>query len=239
MELRAGSVGESVDVWWAATDGDVEWSEEVLSRQELRRAERMAPAAAERFVRSRVLLRRVLGRYLDRRPAELAFSTRCRHCGDESHGRPFLADGGPDFSLSRTDGMAVVAVADRPVGVDVERDDRLRDAEAVSKAALSAAELADLGQRPGSQRAQRVLDAWTKKEAYLKGLGIGLAGDPRQVEFEAPDAAGWQRVRDRSGSGQGSWWLRPIGTNPGFVAALAVPRRPLKVREYDRSSLPA
>ncbi|MBZ5736531.1 hypothetical protein [Nocardioides mangrovi] len=47
----------------------------------------------------------------------------CPHCGSVAHGRPLLA--GRQLSLAYADGLALVAIADAPVGVDVERGDHL------------------------------------------------------------------------------------------------------------------
>lgn len=230
-------LGSRVDVWWASFDSPNVWGASLISDEERRRAERMSPPAARKFVRSRGLLREALARYVDVNPSELCFSYRCRRCGDETHGRPSLIGGGPEFSLSRTDGMAVVAVAERPVGIDVECPDRLRDADEVASLALSSRELDALRSCPRSQRAGSVLAAWTNKEAYLKGVGIGLAQDPRSVEFGNPDTSGWRSVHDRASEGNGKWWIRSLtaasGLNAEFVAALAVTPRPIAVRQLE------
>lgn len=227
----------SVDVWWGRLDGDDSRAAALLSDEERRRAGRMAEGAAQKFVGSRRLLREALARYVDRDPGELRFSTRCGHCGDATHGRPTLVGGGPEFSLSRTDGIAVVAVAERPVGVDVERRARIDDADGIAQLTLSAGELRALRGAPRPRHEASLLAAWTRKEAYLKGVGVGLANDPREVEFGRPDGAGWRRVHDRQGTSGESWWLRPLApegpARSEFVAALAVAPRRLAVRQME------
>ena len=66
------------------------------------------------------------------------------------NGRP-IADGAY-ISVSHTDGMSAIALADVPVGIDVERKDR-----------------------PISQALGAIAD-WTRKEAYAKMQGSGLTG---------------------------------------------------------------
>lgn len=44
---------------------------------------------------------------------------RCLRCGATDHGQPLLADG-RHISIARAGGLTVVAIATRPVGVDVE-----------------------------------------------------------------------------------------------------------------------
>src|ERR1700742_4149820 len=222
-----------VEVWWAPAKGSAAWAARLLSIDERRRAVRMPIAAAEKFIRSRGFVRGVLSRYTDTAPSELIFSRRCLHCGDQNHGRPFLADRELEFSLSRTDGMAVVAVADSPVGVDVEHRAGLRDPDSVARMTLSRSELADCDDCPETRRVSHVLSAWTRKEAYLKGVGVGLATDPREVEFGEPGIEGWQPVRDRSNRCRDAWWLRPLDSGPDFLAALAVSARPHEVRQFE------
>ena len=89
---------DAVHVWWHATP-----------------AGETAPQA--RRGRLDRLLRAVLARYTGGDPAALRFAR-------ESKGRPYLADGGPDFNLSDTVGGTVVAVANAGrLGVDLERTD--------------------------------------------------------------------------------------------------------------------
>lgn len=82
---------------------------------------------------------------------------------EETGGKPRLRDfPGIHFSISHTDGLVMCAVADHPVGCDVERIVPLDD---------------DLRKAIGS------LEAWTKREARFK-YGEG-AGEPRTVSAPA------------------------------------------------------
>ncbi len=108
---------ESLDLWHARLDtGEWPTLAGLSSSERLRAAQIARPRARERWVASRRALREVLGRYLDREPAEveLRFGER---------GKPMLAD--PDaplrFNLSHSGELALIAVAGgREVGVDVQ-----------------------------------------------------------------------------------------------------------------------
>ncbi len=221
---------EGVDIWWAPAAAGLGWAEAVLTPDECLRAERMVPDAAERFVHSRGLLRHVLALYRGTDPSRLRISARCRHCGDKAHGKPFLVDGGPQFSLSRSGGGALLAVADRPVGVDLESRSRAVAGDSFAATFLGSRELAEA---PRVGRWSYVLDAWTRKEAYLKGVGIGLAIDPRTVELRDSGVDGWLRAHAAAAPANTAWWLRPFEPAPGFAAALAVDRRVADVRHHD------
>lgn len=96
----------------------------------------------------------------------------CPQCGSAAHGRPWVevrSAGGArrlDVSLARSGPHVVTAVAEHPVGVDVES---IGDVARGWDPALVLA--------PG-ERADSALDqarAWARKEAVLKARGTGLA----------------------------------------------------------------
>lgn len=96
-------------------------------------------------IASRRALREILGRYLGLPANELQFET-------NRHGKPRLAapEGELAFNLSHSGALALVAVARREVGVDVERI-----------------------------RTKRPVDfyrRWADREARVKHLGTGLTG---------------------------------------------------------------
>lgn len=155
---------------------------------------------ARRFVVARAALRDVLGRYLGVLPRDV-------HLATGPHGKPRLTEGEVEFNLSHTADLALCAVTShRAVGVDVERvRDDLAD-ERVAARVLSRREAATLVAAPHSRRAEIFFDLWTRKEAYAKGLGVGLAGLDELDVGDKP--AGWTLV--------------PLAAAPGFAATLAV-----------------
>lgn len=91
-------------------------------------------------------------------------------------GKPALADTGVGFSLAHTAGLALIAVGDGPLGVDIERWRAVRipparrppiEAEAVALAAGAPLVEAD----PDA----RFINAWVRVEAIAKALGSGVA----------------------------------------------------------------
>lgn len=161
-----------IDVHYVELDDvDASQAHVVLDRHEQQRARRFRrPLDRNRYIRAHVALRLLLARYVAADPRALAFDRRCLHCGDPRHGKPRLVPMTHEFSMSRADGVTVIAVtiADRQhVGVDVES---VRRAPAIAEAA----HLID-GDDPG--RPSSVLglvETWTAKEAFAKACGLGL-----------------------------------------------------------------
>lgn len=122
-------------------------------------------------------LRQLLSCHGTRRPEEWEFR---RAPG----GRPELtaAAAGWRFSVSHTRGLVAIAITfARGCGIDVEylRDDL--DLGTVAPVMLGAAELEWFERLAEPARRVALYGVWTIKEAMLKGLGHGLAQDPRQL----------------------------------------------------------
>lgn len=193
--MRRVPPGHAVDVWWSATPAVTPGPAELswLSAAERSRAASLAFAAdRRRYLAAHVMLRGVLARYTATGPGALAFGREpCPRCGGPS-GRPVLLTAGHDgdrppcgaavhpratavpfFSLAHSGDVAVVAVAGRPVGVDVERD------RGVCVCALAgAAHPADAAVLAGSlppERHAAVMGWWVRAEAVLKCGGEGIA----------------------------------------------------------------
>ena len=92
---------------------------------------------------------------------------------ENEHGKPY-ADGGQFFSVSHSGECVVIAVDDREIGIDVERLPD-RDYLQIAERFYHPNELAYVRRAEDSARAFTYV--WTRKEAYLKQIGIGIATD--------------------------------------------------------------
>lgn len=113
----------------------------------------------------------------------------------DEYGKPRLAGGAVEISLSWSPGIAVLAVAESEVGIDVEpvraeyvELDRLALERAVG-AELATEWMAGAG--PGVHTGRRFSEVWTYLEATLKADGRGFLSEPR----DNPDVLeGWKTV---------------------------------------------
>ncbi|WP_244299413.1 4'-phosphopantetheinyl transferase family protein [Streptomyces viridochromogenes] len=131
-----------------------------------------------------VCLRLLLGAYLGIEPSDVPLVRRpCPVCR-APHGRPDVPGVSLCFSVSRTPGLCLFAFADTAVGVDIER---LPDPEVVAAltTTLHPREADELAACPPNRRPAAFARVWTRKEAYLKGLGTGLGWDLRSDHLGA------------------------------------------------------
>ncbi|WP_373576850.1 4'-phosphopantetheinyl transferase family protein [Parafannyhessea umbonata] len=97
------------------------------------------------------------------------------------YGKPRVA-GGPEFNLTNDVGIVALAVAKRPVGIDLEEiPARYRDVEdLITRKYYDEAERAAVGDGSTRERRAAWARAWTRREAILKAMGTGFAVDPRK-----------------------------------------------------------
>jgi len=168
--------GDAVHLWRVdldVADNLVEDLRGLLSEDELARADRFVyEIHGARFVVGRGVLRRLLAAYLGAQPESLRF-------GYGPKGKPRLEQPDADglqFNVSHSGGRALIAVSQgREVGVDVERINAERAAEAIARRFFAPAEVAEFLSLPDDERVVGFFNAWTRKEAYMKATGQGLA----------------------------------------------------------------
>ncbi|MEU7739182.1 4'-phosphopantetheinyl transferase superfamily protein [Nonomuraea sp. NPDC049158] len=147
-----------------------------LSDAERERARRLGSARERhRFMVAHAALRAILGEVCGVRAARLTFGT-------EDSGRPYVAPPygrtAPDFNLSHSEEWALVAVAPpgSRVGVDVERIREDLDCLAMAGSMYQPEEVDRLRAAGPSGLRTGYFRLWTAKEAYVKAVGVGLAG---------------------------------------------------------------
>ncbi len=187
-----------VSVWQWDLDDPTLADESVLSPAERARASRFIVAhGARRFAAGRAALRWALAGLCGTPAAELVLWT-------GPNGKPFLR-GGPHFNLAHSGAVALFAVADFPIGIDVEA---VRPVEpGLANSVFTPVELAYLATLSPDERQRAFFRGWTRKEAVIKGKGGSIAD--LQAIAVLPDAqlAGWQ--------------VTDLAVLPGYAAAVA------------------
>ncbi|MFI9202078.1 4'-phosphopantetheinyl transferase family protein [Streptomyces sp. NPDC053048] len=193
-------------------DGGAPWPQDDLDAGERARAAGFVrPLHRDRYVAAHAGLRRLLGAYLGRPPAAVELTREpCPGCG-EPHGRPAAAGAAFHFSLSHAGERALFAFADAPVGADVEE---VQPPSVVAEVArmLHPTETAELDVLPEHARPAAFARCWTRKEAYLKGTGTGLAESP-SVTYVGSGP---------SPASPPGWTIDDVEAGTGYGAAIAV-----------------
>lgn len=181
-----------------------------------------------RFVVGRAILRTILGSYLGIAPDRLTFAY-------GSRGKPMLSvgcgDAGLRFNLSHSQDVALIGVTRcGEIGVDIECVRPLPDLDEIAERCFSRRENTSFRTLPASQRPEAFFRCWTRKEAYLKALGDGLARplDAFDVSFLPGEQAELLCVHDDLdvASRWSLWGLTPA---PATVAAVAVQSRTVRL----------
>lgn len=217
-----------VHVWRFRLDhpGDQDGARFLLSEAERRRADRYRSELARRnFAVSRAAVRRILGAYWGVAPELL--SLQAGRWGKISV-PPGPSGGQLEFSVSHSGDLGLLAVAaETRVGVDVQRHEPGIDLVSVTLNAFSPGERALWSALPEERRQSAFFDTWTRKEAFLKGLGRGLGFGLQRFDVSFDEPAFLDGVD--AGPGTGEWSIRQLEVGTGYSAALAAERSGINV----------
>jgi 4'-phosphopantetheinyl transferase len=187
-----------------------------LTGEERSRAERLRVDSARRqFVVTRASLRRVLGAQLEVLPIEVPIS-------QVGAGKPAVSGADFHFNVTHTEGLGLIALARRPVGVDVERLRTPANPEGLVSRFFSPRECDDFLALPAELRRAGFIRGWTCKEAIIKASGLSIAYlDGFDVELHPARPAALLAARHPVVAAS-AWSLAAWEPEGGFAAAVAV-----------------
>jgi 4'-phosphopantetheinyl transferase len=176
-----------------------------------------------RYIATRGALRHILGGYVNSAPETIVFSYGAR-------GKPELSEPRTSrlgFNVSHSRDIALCAVArTRQVGIDVEYLRPITDALDIAERFFSSGESAALRAIPLERQRSAFFACWTRKEAYVKALGEGLAVPLQsfEVAFDDPELTGLRSIGGSVEAARG-WTIRDLALGPGYAGAVAVEGR--------------
>jgi 4'-phosphopantetheinyl transferase len=120
--------------------------------------------------------------------------------------------------------MALFAVTpDRPVGVDVEQVRLPANLHGLVESVFSVNERAVFHGLPAGQQLEAFFRCWTRKEAFMKATGLGMALAPERIDVTLAPGAPPRLLGVRGESlDAGRWSLVDLTPWPGHAAALAI-----------------
>jgi 4'-phosphopantetheinyl transferase len=148
-------------------------------------------------------------------------------------GKPYLRTH-PDlhFSVAHSGSLLLVALCrGARVGVDVEREREVPEMDLIVRRFFSGEERRALQAARGGERRRVFFRLWTRREAAVKALGIGLLDSFRRFALpaERDSAAGLEAVLPPE---RGTWWLRDFRPKRGYYGALCVEGGGARLRRW-------
>jgi 4'-phosphopantetheinyl transferase len=186
----------------------------------------------KRFIVARGILRILLGRYINKPPAEISLSY-------SAFGKPALACASGEhplrFNLSHSHALALYAFTyGRQVGIDVEYIRADLASVQLAERFFSAEEAAVLRVLDPELRPEAFFNCWTRKEAYIKAKGEGLSYPLHcfAVSMLPGEPAALRNIEEE-GEEISRWSLQDLKLAPGYTAALAVEKHDWQLRCFE------
>ncbi len=233
---RELELGEAVDVWKINLDhchGDSAHLFNLLDENEKSKAlSNRFEINCCRFVACRAVLKILLGCYLSIKPSGLEFEY-------NDYGKPKLADRinlkNIKFNVSHSKNIAVIGIAkNNEIGIDIEEIDENIPYMELSDFCFSVHEQNSLRELQIEDRAQGFFNCWTRKEAFIKAIGMGLSFPLKEfnVTLDPGEAAeiidvNHELYRDLQ------WTVDEFSVSTSFAGALVIQGVKEKIRYWE------
>ena len=161
----------------------------------------------ERFIVSRVALRKLMGKYLNQAPQNIVFSI-------GNNKKPFIHNARQPihYNVSHSGDQILIAISDYEVGIDVEHTQTDFDYEEIIPTCFSALETAHIRSSSGPRHTFYLL--WTRKEALLKATAKGVDDDLISIpSLDGAHDVGFTHV---------DWAVRSFVIGDGYVGSVGV-----------------
>jgi 4'-phosphopantetheinyl transferase len=204
-----------------------------LTDEELHRAAGFHfPHDRRRFILCRAVLRRLLASYLGVRAVLIRFLS-------SPYGKPFIrGEERPDgirFNCSHSGDFGLVVISRRgELGCDVEQHRQLEDAEDLAATCFSASEIKEMNALPQSLKMTGFFNCWTRKEAFVKAIGVGLSFPLNRfsVSLIPGQAATLLNVAEDP-EAFNRWKMASLEVGPNYSAALVFEGRNAGIQYFE------
>lgn len=216
---------DEIHVWSASIklrENQLSRLTQFLSPEEWNKASRFRFSEYEdAYKASHSILRIILSKYVQVEPNRLLFVT-------NAYGKPRLLDelnpGNICFNLSHSHELLVVAItSDCEIGIDIEYMRSLENLEQISSRFFSVEENRHLHRFSGFEMQKAFYTCWTRKEAFMKAKGVGLAlGLDRFSVSVVPEVFPIPLVLHWDPLEAPLWSLRDVYIAPEYACCVAV-----------------
>lgn len=211
---------EEVHIWQVALQQDIKLVQQLMtvlnSEEKQRAAKFLVSDAKNNFIIARAALRCLIANYLKCQPEAIILQ-------QNPHGKLYLENNSLKFNLSHSRDLALFAFTlNRPVGVDIEfMRDKLFE-EDIAQRFFAPAEVAALLALPQEKRKQAFFNCWSRKEAFIKAVGVGIFYPLDQFEVAVDcDATGEKSLHIHAATEQAkNWKLYALDIAKDYAAAV-------------------
>lgn len=209
-----------IDLWYGRLTADERRCallQRLLDDEQCGRAEQFkTPVLRNRYVESWGLVREILAEYTGAPPETLRISR-------QQYGKPYLS-GFPElsFNLSHSGGYMLVAVAWQcQLGVDIEQVKSRGNFTGLVNKCFAGPEIAWWKALPESEKVPAFFRLWTRKEAFVKATGRGIALGMQHVETDPETPGGFVQIPEPYGRPE-HWQLVDLDFRQDLSGALVV-----------------
>lgn len=222
-----------IDLWVIKTESTrlpFEKLSSFLDKSEIARLKRYSNQnIARNFVYSRGCLRLLLASYCGICPAAVRIE-------NLRYGKPSISDY-PQlfFNVSHSGEMVLIGFSDRIMGVDIEKIREKVDYRGIIKRFFSEKEAASWNLFAQNSPVEVFFRGWTRKEAWLKATGEGIAGLGKcEVSF-TPDNLSALCTMNGKASNAAKWFSALIKPAPGYIGSVVAMKPEVKLNIIDFS----
>jgi 4'-phosphopantetheinyl transferase len=190
----------------------------LLKSDELARSQQFrTDLLRERWQLTRAILRSLLAQYSGVHPLKITFQLGV-------HGKPALAaalgQAGLQFNTSHSGDYAALAFTRcGDIGVDIEQTrGEMRRHESIAQRFFTRSEIVQLESVPKSEQVQAFYSLWTRKEAFVKARGDGVASGLDQFTVSLTEP----RILDITNGDASQWSLSVLPIIDGYAGAMVV-----------------
>ncbi|WP_394753029.1 4'-phosphopantetheinyl transferase family protein [Crenothrix sp.] len=207
-DITATLSSETITVWYGlikTQDNDYRRYWKMLNANEQHYAQQLKNEQVhKRYVAVHGQLRKLLAQILQQAPAKTIISK-------TTHGKPYLADY-PQlaFNISHSGSVFVIAIAwNCQLGIDVENYKMRPNLAGLVKKCFAPEETIYWHQLPDEQKTAEFYRFWTRKEAFVKATGFGIALGLQHCVINPEQPNAFLRIPNQCGNVT-SWCVKDI-----------------------------
>jgi 4'-phosphopantetheinyl transferase len=221
---------DTVEIWHGNTDSAIDYQSfwRVLDVAEQAHAHKLKnDLLRNRYVTVHGHLRNILGQMLNEAPEKISIK-------NAEHGKPYLADN-PElvFNLSHSANAMVLAIGlNCQLGVDIENCKPRTSLAAMVNKCFAEEEVAYWNQLPEAKKTAEFYRYWTRKEAFVKATGRGIALGLKHCVVNPENQAEFLRVPASCGQ-SATWHVHDLVLGQEFCSALVTDKAIAGVRFFE------